>query len=116
MPDLAALIDRIRALIDEPATLESRVPLAEIEHTLTDGYAHALVLEGEHWRIEKQIGELARELHDPNQARELRHLTLKLVAAEDDLTRLRGLLRVLQERATATRGSLRAVQARNTSL
>ena len=36
-----------------------RTPLAELEHTLTAGYAAALELESERMRIERRISEVA---------------------------------------------------------
>jgi hypothetical protein len=35
--------------------------LARMEDTLTEGYAKALALEAERWRLERRIGEVARE-------------------------------------------------------
>ena len=35
--------------------------LARMEDTLTEGYARALALEAERWRLERRIGEVARE-------------------------------------------------------
>src|SRR5918999_667461 len=55
--DLAPLFDRIRTLADEPAEGDPERLLVEMEHTLTDGYAHALALETESIRLERAIGE-----------------------------------------------------------
>ena len=35
--------------------------LARMEDTLTEGYAQALALEAERWRLERRIGEVARD-------------------------------------------------------
>ena len=107
MADLA-LLERIRALADTPANGASPGALAEIEHTLTDGYARALALDAERSRIEKRIGELARNADDPDHARELRRLALERGAAEEDLTHLRTLLGALHERAETIRSSLQS--------
>ena len=110
MPAVPALLDRIRTLVDEPTERGSGAGLRELEHTLTDGYAHALALEGERWRIERRIAELSRSADEAAEARELRGLGVRLAAAEDELTRLRPLLRRLRDRADAVRAV--AAQAR----
>src|SRR5687768_16704157 len=97
------LFDRIRDLLDEAATGSVSSELAEIEHTLTDGYASALALEGERWRTEKRIAELALRLHDPAQARELHALALRLSSADEELAELRGLLGALRDHAELLR-------------
>src|SRR5690348_18426297 len=38
--------------------------LAQIERTLTDGYAHALELEGEKLRLERRIAEITQRIDD----------------------------------------------------
>jgi hypothetical protein len=105
--DLPALLERIRALTDEPAEGGLRRRLAEIDETLTDGYARALALEAEVWRIRRQQAELVRTLREPADAYELQTLAVRLAAAEDELGRLRKALRPLRECADA----LRAVSA-----
>ena len=52
--DLPLLIDRLRLLVDHPGD-----ELGAVEHTLTDGYAHALALEAERRRAEARVRELA---------------------------------------------------------
>ena len=44
------LLDRISALLGD-----STGDLDTIEHTLTDGYARALALEAERWRLERRV-------------------------------------------------------------
>jgi predicted nucleic acid-binding Zn-ribbon protein len=106
--DLPALLDRIRMLSDEPRDHGSRRRLAEIDETLTDGYARALALEAEAWRIRRQQAELARTLHEPAHAHELQALAVRLAAAEDELARLRRALRPLHEYADALRATIAA--------
>ena len=61
-PDPAAadsmLIDDIRALLAAPSPDDSRPFLERLDATLTAGYAQALQLEAERWRIEQQIAEI----------------------------------------------------------
>jgi hypothetical protein len=95
--DLASLLDRIRLLLEQEA--DPSVPiLTELEHTLTDGYAVALELEGDRLRLERQIGELAQSVDGPEQAEELKDLAQQLRATDEDLVSLRELLPELQRR------------------
>jgi predicted nucleic acid-binding Zn-ribbon protein len=107
--DLPALLDRIRMLSNEPRD-GSRRRLAEIDETLTDGYARALALEAEGWRIRRQQAELARTLREPADAHELQALAVRLAAAEDELTRLRRALRPLREDADELRATIAAAR------
>ena len=89
--DLSVLSDRIRVLLNrehEGTVLDS----AAVEHTLTDGYAHALALEGQRKHAEKRIHALAG--HEEHGA-ELRALKSRLTSIDTDLSQLRDLLRVL---------------------
>jgi hypothetical protein len=98
------LADRIRSLLEQGA--DPSVPmLTELEHTLTDGYAEALRLEGERLRLERQIGELAHGVNGRQQADELRDLAERLRGADEDLASLRELLHVLQRRVEAARAA-----------
>lgn len=66
-----------------------------IERTLTDGYATALSLEAERWRLQKQLGALAATLErgDLDQkTRELSAIAKRLELQEGVLLRLRELL------------------------
>jgi DNA-binding FadR family transcriptional regulator len=95
--DLASLLDRIRLLLKQEA--DPSVPiLTELEHTLTDGYAVALELQGYRLRLERQIGELAQSVDGPEQAEELKDLAQQLRATDEDLASLRELLPELQRR------------------
>jgi hypothetical protein len=91
MDDLRPLIDRIRSLLDYRAADPGDI-LTAVEDTLTDGYAHALVLEGERLRIERRMADLARTVEGPEEAGELRRLAVALIETEADLAEIRILL------------------------
>ena len=99
--------DEIRHLLDTPTTGTGAPTLATIEHTLTAGYAEALSLEAERWRIERRVAEIAALLGDGDAARtdELVSLGRRLSATDTVLTGLRGLLDLLRDRATAVRSA-----------
>jgi hypothetical protein len=99
--------DQIRHLLDTPTTGAGAPTLATIEHTLTAGYAEALALEAEHWRIERRIAEVAALLGGGDVARadELAGLGRRLSATDAELTGLRGLLDLLRERAAEVRAA-----------
>jgi hypothetical protein len=99
--DFPLLLDQIRALLD--AAPDDEAGLAEMENTLTDGCARALLLETERVRIEKQIGELAHGDEDPIQLEELRSLSDRRTKSEAELVRLRALLELLRQRIHARR-------------
>src|ERR671937_339313 len=67
----------IRTLLNAPADGVGAPPLAHLEDTLTAGYAHALALEAERWRLERRIAEVAAELDEDSSLRgsELRKLS-----------------------------------------
>lgn len=89
--DLSVLIDRIHSLLKREGNGSSS-RTDEIEHTLTDGYARALALEGQRRRMEERLHELAGSEHHVG---ELRTLKSRLQNTDDDLGRLRDLLRIL---------------------
>jgi hypothetical protein len=102
---------QIEALLDAPGLGESAPTLARLEDTLTEGYAHALALEAERWRLERRLGELARRIaaHDVAEfAEELRALARHLTHADCELERLRSLLGPLHDRARDARAAARA--------
>ena len=91
------MLEQIEELLrDEAPTL------ARMEDTLTEGYAQALALEAERWRLERRIGEVAREGRT-DLGDELRTLGSRLTRADGELTQLRGLLGTLHERARLLR-------------
>ena len=105
-PDaIPALLEQIDELLAGPST-EEPATLARLERTLTDGYAYALALEAERWRLERRISELAGELDDGNQelkAKELALLADRLASNANVLSGLRATLLQLRARATAVR-------------
>src|SRR5438552_1518998 len=106
MGDDAMLLERIRELVDEPVGAERAGLLARIEHTLTDGYARALALEGERLRLERRIGEVAAQIRHGDgerKALEISALATRLSDADGDLTQLRGELQTLRRRASLVR-------------
>jgi hypothetical protein len=98
---MTELYDQIATLIDG-----SDRDLDRIERTLTDGYAHALSLEGERLRLERRLSELARELHVGDTAGkrdELTSVAQRLDGNAGDLTRLRSALADLRRHAATVR-------------
>jgi predicted nucleic acid-binding Zn-ribbon protein len=102
---MTELLAQINALISAPTR-----DLETIERTLTDGYAHALTLEAETWRLEKRIKEVAQSLQrgdTPKKARELASLANRVEGNVGDLQALRSVLAELRRHADAVRvGSL----------
>ena len=78
--------------------------LDRIEATLTEGYAQALALEAERGRLERRLGEVAREGAGDLGA-ELSSIGSRLNEADDELSKLRSLLGTLHERARRVRSS-----------
>lgn len=106
MTNVNPIIAEIEALLDD----EAPRGLDEIEDTLTSGYAGALALEAERWRIERRIAELASELggdaeFELHRTEEIVGLAQRLSVADDSLIRLRETLSALRERADAVRAA-----------
>lgn len=102
MADDNSIFDEIEALLDDGADPE----LDQLEDTLTSGYAAALALEAERWRIERKISEAASLLRGEDEwsrAQEIGLLAERLKSADTDLSRLRGMLTSLRDRADAVR-------------
>jgi hypothetical protein len=100
---MTELLEKINALISEPTR-----DLDTIERTLTDGYAHALSLEAEKWRLEKRINEVAQSLQrgdTAEKARELATLANRVENSVVDLLALRAVLAELRRHADAVRVS-----------
>ena len=95
--------DTMQAQIEELLSADAPT-LARMEDTLTEGYAKALALEAERWRLERRIGEVAREGRT-DIAEELRSLGMRLTRADGELTKLRSLLGSLHERARVVRSA-----------
>jgi len=102
------LHDEIAELLSLPEDGAGAPSLDAIESTLTHGYAAALELDAERWRIERRLGEVARDADDVSAhgvAAELAALSQRLESADGELARLRSLLRTLQARRRVVRGS-----------
>ena len=93
------LRDEIAELLTMPEEGAGAPTLDSIESTLTDGYAEALALEAERTRIERRLGEVARDAGEVSAhtvAAELAELSERLETADGELSRLRALLHKLQ--------------------
>lgn len=96
----------IRTLLDRPALGTDAPTLAHLEDTLTAGYANALALEAERWRLERRISELASGLADEVEGHsELKTLARRMEGATADLANLRALLALLRDRAAEVRAA-----------
>jgi hypothetical protein len=101
MDDLSILISRIDSLLQAPTEADSADVRAHMETTLTDGYARALALEAEHWRLQRQIGAIAADLADGSggpRTKELASLARRLALTEEELRSLRDILSSLRDR------------------
>ena len=98
------LIEEIRSLL---ALEHGDAALPRLEDALTAGYAHAMGLEAEHWRLEQKLGRIARSLAEEGRAdaAEAARLTGLIVGVERDLTDLRTLLSTLRDRARQLRAA-----------
>ena len=100
------LLTQIHALIAAPAC--DAAALAQMEDTLTVGYAHALALEAERWRLERQIGEVASRLAydgDTGAADDLAALARRMSDTDVEVVRLRTALASLRDRASDARSA-----------
>jgi uncharacterized membrane protein YccC len=98
---MTELLERIQSLIETEAR-----DLDQIERTLTDGYAEALSLEAERWRIERRIAEVTHGIQrgdTAKKARELASLSRRLDGNETTLSRLRAVLKDLRRHASGVR-------------
>lgn len=99
-----SILSEIEALL-EPGT---ETGLEALEHTLTAGYATALALEAERWRLERQIAEAAGLLSEGQgrgHAEEIAKLARRLADADDEIVRLRGVLGSLRQRTDQARAA-----------
>ena len=85
---MTSLCDRNRVHLDH----RNGTPADDVEHTLTDGYARALALEGERLRAQDRLHALAGSA---DHVAELSALKLRVAAIDEQLAELRGLLGVL---------------------
>jgi len=91
------MLEQIEELLNEDAPA-----VAEVESTLTDGYAQALALEAERWRLERRLGEVARAGGD-GAGEELTSIGKRLNTTDGELATLRRMLGTLHERLRALR-------------
>ena len=101
--DFGTLCDELDALIEAPPARDNAAR-ASVERTLTDGYASAMTLEGERLRLERRIGEVAKQVSVANRGaktEELADLALQLSQASSELEHLRKLLARARRRASA---------------
>ena len=93
------LVAEMNALLDEIAAVisDDGADRAQIERTLTDGYAHALTLESERLRLEKRIGELT-ERRGSKATQEVAMLSRELDGTSGNLATLRSTLAELRKR------------------
>jgi len=105
MADLAPLLERITSLLKNRSADPGKPLVTEMEDTLTDGYARALELESERLRLERRIGQLARQVDGPHETDELRALAARLRDVDIELDRLRGRLGALQRHLEQTRAA-----------
>jgi hypothetical protein len=101
--DFGTLCDTLDALIAAPPARD-QASRAELERTLTDGYASAMSLEAERLKLERKIAEVAAEVSVQNRGAktdELAELSARLSETSGDVRRLRELLVVLRRRVSA---------------
>jgi hypothetical protein len=105
----STLLHDIRTMLATPESGVTAPSLSEMEETLTTGYARAMQLEAERWRLARRVDEVtariaggAAEEDDP---RELARLARRMTKADEDLGVLRHALRSLRDRASALRAA-----------
>jgi len=100
-PDRATVLADIRTLAAEPAPR-----LEDVERTLTDGYAHALRLEAQRLRLQRELEQSALVLGDDSgSADEVAGLARGVAATDGELTELRAALLLLKEIAQRIRSA-----------
>lgn len=102
--DLLTQIHALIAAADAPA---DAAVLAHMEDTLTVGYARALALEAERWRLERQIGEVAASLAGgaSSGTSDLATLARRMSETDAEVVRLRTALGSLRDRASELRSA-----------
>ena len=96
---LPTVLTEIRSLLDRP-TERARPARAVVEKTLTDGYAHALALEGDRLRVERRLRELVdTSERDETTDAEVASLASSVALLDRELADLRGLLAELRAHA-----------------
>jgi ABC-type phosphate transport system auxiliary subunit len=108
MLDRDALLHDIRSLMHTPAEGEPDSLRERIERTLTDGYAHALALEGERLQLERELTAVADRVGRGETAglvSRLAELSTRLRSTDTNLAELRTLLASLRGRAAEVRAA-----------
>ena len=108
---MSPLQAEIAELLRMPENGAGAPSLDAIESTLTHGYAEALALDAERSRIERRLGEVARdagEVSAHSVAAELVVLSKRLDTADTELAQLRMLLHDLQVVRRRRRAAARA--------
>jgi hypothetical protein len=98
---MTELLDQISALLGA-----STRDIDQIERTLTDGYARALSLDAERWRLEQRVTGLSQGIENgdtASKARELTDVAKRLESISGDLRQLRGTLVELRRHADDVR-------------
>jgi hypothetical protein len=98
---MSDVLTQITTLLKSPAR-----DLEEIEHTLTDGYAHALALDAERLRLEKRMASVTQGIQrgdTAKKAHELAALVERLDGNAVDAEKLRALLADLRRHADGVR-------------
>ena len=98
---MSTMLDTIQELLDgAPAP-----SLDSIEEPLTTGYAHALALEGERFRLERDLRSVIRAQDRPLRERTeaSERLNERLANIDADLRMLRGLLATLRRHVVDSR-------------
>ena len=105
MPGKDPLLAQIAALL---ADVEGRDDPVALERTLTDGYARALALEAERWRLKQRIAKLTAAVAggEPASREELPAVVRQLKRQEGEIGSLRMELTRLQQRHSSAVRSL----------
>jgi hypothetical protein len=80
-------------------------PLDRVEHVLTSGYAHALALEAQQLRLERELLRLPAQRAASGDAVEAAQLTRRLERVEREHAHLRAVLVTLRDRARELRAA-----------
>ena len=102
--EYTVLCEEIRTLLETPVATPQ---VERLENRLTDGYALALALEAERWRLERRIGELGAGVGqgDERPGAEIATLAARLSHASGRLDSLRSLLVALRRHVESARTS-----------
>ena len=100
--------NHIRMLLDAPAGGADAPTLSDLEEMLTTGYARAMAIEGEQWRLQRRIVDVAVRIADDYnelQTVELRKLARQLRSVDAELISIRALISSLRARADEARAA-----------